>query len=107
MTPFDCNRNCEFCIAYACEERRYNTGAYTSTDTLSITAEESRLIEKELEYKDIIDHLKKAAIVVGFDKNIGDAINELSKQTRFTDDTEDAFKKSVGRRWKNENLASF
>lgn len=96
MTPFDCNHNCEFCIAYTCEERRHSTGTYTSTDTFSITAEESRLIEKELEYKDIIDHLKKAAIVVGFDKNIGDAIKELSKQTRFTDDTENAFKKLVG-----------
>jgi len=95
MTPFNCNHECDFCIAYTCEERSHNTGTYTSTDTISITAEESRLIEKELEYKDIIDHLKKAAIVVGFDKNIGDAIRELSKQTRFTDDTEDAFKKLV------------
>lgn len=95
MTPFNCNHNCEFCIAYTCEERSHNTGTYTSTGTYSITAEESRLIEKELEYKDIIDHLKKAAIVVGFDKNIGDAIRELSKKTRFTDEASDAFKDLV------------
>lgn len=95
MTPFDCNHNCEFCIAYTCEERSHNTGTYTSTDTYSITAEESRLIEKELEYKDIIDHLKKAAAILGSDKNIGDAIMELSKKTRFTDDASGAFKDLV------------
>ena len=97
MKPlFDCNHNCEFCIAYTCEERRHNTDTYSSTNTYSITAEESRLIEKELEYRDIIDHLKKAAAILGTDKNIGDAIKELSKRTRFTDDAENAFKKLVG-----------
>lgn len=51
----------------------------------SITAEESRQIEKEYEINDIIVNLNKALSKVG-DVTILEAINTLKKQTRFADE---------------------
>lgn len=51
----------------------------------SITAEESRQIEKEYEINDIIVNLNKALSKVG-DVTILEAINTLKKQIRFADE---------------------
>lgn len=53
----------------------------------SITAEESRQLEREYEINDIIVNLNKALAKVG-NVTILEAINTLKKQTRFADELE-------------------
>lgn len=60
----------------------------------SITAEESRQIEKEYEINDIIVNLNKALSKVG-DVTILEAIHQLKKQTRFADELDNKLKNNV------------
>lgn len=60
----------------------------------SITAEESRQIEREYEINDIIVNLNKALSKVG-DITILEAINQLKKQTRFADALDNKLKSNV------------
>lgn len=55
--------------------------------SFSITAEESRQLEREYEINDIIVNLNKALAKVG-NVTILEAINTLKKQTRFADELE-------------------
>ena len=76
-TPYVCHHDCDYCVNMICTER--NVG-----NTTSITNEESKLIERELQYRDIIEHLKMARLIVGGDKSIDETIKRLSNLTRFT-----------------------
>ena len=58
----------------------------------SITAEESRQLEKEYEIKDIIVNLNKALSKVG-NVTILEALEQLKKQTRFADELDSELKK--------------
>ena len=53
-----------------------------NNNSFSITAEESRQIDKELEISGILINLRKALSEVG-DVKISEAIEELSGKTRF------------------------
>lgn len=53
--------------------------------SFSITAEESRQLEKEYEINDIIVNLNKALSKVG-NVTILEALEQLKKQTRFADE---------------------
>ena len=59
--------------------------------SFSITAEESRQIEREYEINDIIVNLNKVLAKVG-NVTISEAINTLKKQTRFADEVEEITK---------------
>lgn len=67
-----------------------NTGYeidYQKQKSFSITAEESRQLEKEYEINDIIVNLNKALSKVG-NVTILEALEQLKKQTRFADELE-------------------
>lgn len=51
-------------------------------NSYSITAKESKQIEKEYEIAETLVFLRKALTIVG-DVKISDALSELEKQTRF------------------------
>ena len=50
--------------------------------SFSITRDEIEQLEREYLYKDCINYLLKAAGIVGVDKTISEAIDELSKKLR-------------------------
>lgn len=60
---------------------------YQKQKSFSITAEESRQLEKEYEINDIIVNLNKALSKVG-NVTILEALEQLKKQTRFADELE-------------------
>lgn len=62
--------------------------------SFSITAEESRQLEKEYEINDIIINLNKALSKVG-NVTILEALEQLKKQTRFADELDNKLKSNV------------
>lgn len=60
---------------------------YQKQKHFSITAEESRQLEKEYEINEIIVNLNKALAKVG-NVTILEALEQLKKQTRFADELE-------------------
>jgi hypothetical protein len=59
---------------------------FNKNKSLSITREESEQLEREYEINDILTGLYKALGKVGGDTTITDAIEILSKETRFAKD---------------------
>lgn len=64
---------------------------YKKQKSFSITAEESRQLEKEYEINDIIVNLNKALSKVG-NVTILEALEQLKKQTRFADELDGKLK---------------
>ena len=67
-----------------------NNGAYT------ITKEECEQLEKEYLINDCIYYLMKSRGLVGGNKTIDEAIEELKTQTRFADEVQEIYKKNLG-----------
>lgn len=67
-----------------------NNGAYT------ITREECEQLEHEYLINDCICYLMKSRGLVGGNKTINEAIEELKTQTRFADEVQEIYKKNLG-----------
>lgn len=65
---------------------------YQKQKSFSITAEESRQVEKEYEINDIIANLNKALSKVG-NVTILEALEQLKKQTRFYNELDNKLKR--------------
>ena len=65
-------------------------GAFT------ITREESEKLEEEYLINDCIYYLMKSRGLVGGNKTIDEAIEELKTQTRFADEVQEIYKKNLG-----------
>lgn len=65
-------------------------GAYT------ITREQSEQLDKEYLINDCIYYLMKSRSLVGGNKTIDEAIEELKTQTRFADEVQEIYKKNLG-----------
>jgi hypothetical protein len=65
---------------------------YQKQKSFSITAKESRQLEKEYEINDIIVNLNKALSKVG-NVTILEALEQLKKQTRFADELDNKLEK--------------
>ena len=66
-------------------------GAYT------ITREECEQLEKEYLINDCIYYLMKSRGLVGGNKTIDEAIEELKLQTRFADEVQEIYNSIVGK----------
>lgn len=71
----------------------YEVG-YQKQKSFSITAKESRQLEKEYEINDIIVNLNKALSKVG-NVTILEALEQLKKQTRFADELDKKIKNGI------------
>ena len=65
-------------------------GAYT------ITREQCEQLEKEYLINDCLYYLMKTRGLVGGNKTIDEAIEELKSQTRFADEVQEIYKKNLG-----------
>ena len=62
----------------------------------TITQEECEQLEKEYLINDCIYYLMKSRGLVGGNKTIDEAIEELKSQTRFADEVQEIYKKNLG-----------
>ena len=62
----------------------------------TITQEECEQLEKEYLINDCIYYLMKSRSLVGGNKTIDEAIEELKTQTRFADEVQEIYKKNLG-----------
>lgn len=66
------------------------------SEAYTITQEECEQLEKEYLINDCIYYLMKARSLVGGNKTIDEAIEELKTQTRFADEVQEFYKKNLG-----------
>ncbi len=66
------------------------------SEVFSITKEQCKQLDHEYMINDCIYYLMKSRGLVGGNKTIDEAIEELKLQTRFADEFQENYKKSLG-----------
>ena len=66
------------------------------SEAYTITREQCEQLEKEYLINDCIYYLMKSRGLVGGNKTIDEAIEELKSQTRFADEVQEIYKKNLG-----------
>lgn len=66
------------------------------SEAYTITREQCEKLEKEYLINDCIYYLMKSRSLVGGNKTIDEAIEELKTQTRFADEVQEIYKKNLG-----------
>lgn len=66
------------------------------SEAYTITREQCEQLEKEYLINDCIYYLMKSRSLVGGNKTIDEAIEELKTQTRFADEVQEIYKKNLG-----------
>jgi hypothetical protein len=66
------------------------------SEAYTITREQCEQLNKEYLINDCIYYLMKSRSLVGGNKTIDEAIEELKAQTRFADEVQEIYKKNLG-----------
>ena len=66
------------------------------SEAYTITREQCEQLEKEYLINDCIYYLMKSRGLVGGNKTIDEAIEELKSQTRFADEVQEIYKNNLG-----------
>ena len=66
------------------------------SEAYTITREQCEQLNKEYLINDCIYYLMKSRSLVGGNKTIDEAIEELKTQTRFADEVQEIYKKNLG-----------
>jgi hypothetical protein len=66
------------------------------SEAYTITREQCEQLDREYLINDCIYYLMKSRSLVGGNKTIDEAIEELKTQTRFSDEVQEIYKKNLG-----------